>query len=208
VISFVPCHKLRLLIPLGGYLAIQSALLHPEMKFKVVFAQYPVLDVASPFFSQKFDHDKMINGNVSPDPKVLEEHLQTSKDIVVSDETSSRFNMMLALINEGHYFEYLTRNADSELAIARVQPMKCLERVKIEQIPFMLVNHGNQDTGVPVEGTKLFEKRIKELHPSAAVKFIYEDGPHGFDRDATLQDEWVKDGLTEVARFWPAQSTK
>jgi hypothetical protein len=76
------------------------------MKFKIAYTQYPNLDVASPFFSGKFDQDKMINGNISPHPKVLEEHIQTSKDIVVSDEALSRFNMMLALINEGHYFEY------------------------------------------------------------------------------------------------------
>jgi hypothetical protein len=176
------------------------------MKFKAVFAQYPVLDVASPFFSQKFYHDKKINGNVSPDPKVLHEHLETSMDVVAADETLSRSQIVLAIINEGHHFEYLTRKADSELAATRVQPMKCLERVKTEQIPFMFVIHGKQDTGVPVEGTEAFEKRMKELHPSAHVKFVYEDGPHGFDRDARLDDKWLKDGLIEIARSWPARN--
>jgi acetyl esterase/lipase len=175
------------------------------MNFKAVLAQYPVLDVASPFFSQKFDHDKLILGNISPDPTVLEEHLQTSKEILAADETLSRLQIVLAIINEGHYFEYLKRNTDSELAAAKVQPIKCLELVKTEQIPFMFVIHGKEDTGVPVGGTEEFEKRLKELHPGAAARFVYETGQHGFDRDATLQDQWLKDGLSEVAKFWPAQ---
>ena len=187
----------------GGYLAIQSGLLHPEMRFKAIIAQYPVLDVLSPFFSEKFDYDKKINGIPSPDARILHDHLAHNIDIVTGDESLARAPVMLALINEGLYFDYLSRGANSEEARIRVQPLRCLEPARTEQIPFMFVYHGRQDTGVPVEGTELFEKRLKELHPDAAARFVCQDGPHGFDSTATLSDVWLMEGLADVERYWP-----
>jgi acetyl esterase/lipase len=173
------------------------------MKFKAIVAQYPVLDVTSPFFSERFDYDKKLRGVSPPDAKVLEEHLQHNKAVVTGDESLSRMALTRVIINEGKYFGYLSRGANSDFLLTRVQPIKCLELPKKEQIPFMFVYHGNQDSAVPVEGTIAFEKRMKELFPEVASLFVYQDGEHGFDRDATLDDEWLKHGLAEVGKHWP-----
>lgn len=39
----------------GGYLSVQSALLHPEVGIKAVIASYPVLDVDSRFFLEAYN---------------------------------------------------------------------------------------------------------------------------------------------------------
>jgi acetyl esterase/lipase len=177
------------------------------MNIKAVIAAYPVLDVTSPFFSKPYDQDKMILGQPSPPASLLTEYLTSIKPGTVStcDETRSKAPIMLTIINQGRYFEILSRDALSEEKIARVQPIRNLERVQTEKIPFLFVYHGKDDTGVPVEGTHAFEKRLRELHPTIKANFVYEQGEHGFDRDASLETDWLQKGLEEVGKYWPVQ---
>jgi len=177
------------------------------MHFKAVIAAYPILDVTSPFFSKPFDYDKKIMGRPSPSPSLLKDFLALMKpeDVVTADESLSRAPLMLVIINEGRYFESLSRDARSEAEVARIQPIRNIERLETNKIPFLFVYHGKNDTGVPVEGTRIFEKTLRALHPQTNARFVYEEGEHGFDRDASLETEWLKRGLEQVGIYWPAR---
>jgi len=175
------------------------------MNFKAVIAAYPIIDVSSPFFSKPYDHDKKILGRPSPPPSFLNSFLASIKpgSVVTSDETLSRSLIMRAIINQGRYFDFLSRNAHSEAEIAQVQPLWNLELLTTKPIPFLFVYHRRQDDGVPVEGTEAFEKSLRALYPQTNARFSYEEGGHGFDRTASLETKWLKDGLDEVGKYWP-----
>lgn len=54
-----------------------------------------------------------------------------------------------------------------------------------------------------MESSQNFVERLREHHPTTPVHFSLVPGNHGFDLEATLEDEWVKKGLEFLAKFWP-----
>jgi hypothetical protein len=53
-----------------------------------------------------------------------------------------------------------------------------------------------------IKGTKDFEKRYREILPQGNARFMYEPGDHGFDRTASVDEVWMKEGLDAVNRYW------
>lgn len=180
----------------GGYLSIQSALLHPEVGIKAVIAQYPILDVTSDFFSKAYE--KSIFGLPQQPKDIAENHIASMKPgtVLAADPSDppSRLELALAIVQQGRYLELLGEGQ-------RVQPLENLKEFK-GRLPFLFLCHGNQDSAVPVEGTKVFEKLLKEVRPDAKAKFAYEDGEHGFDGACTLETSWLMEGLKEVQKAW------
>jgi len=180
----------------GGYLAIQSALLHPEVGIKAVIASYPVLDVTSDFFTKAYE--KPIFGLPQQPKDLVEKHIVSIKPetIVAADPSDplSRIGLAFAVVQQGRYLELLGEDQ-------RVQPLENLKGFKGE-LPFLFVFHGKQDSAVPVEGTEAFEKLLKEVRPDAEAKFAYEDGEHGFDGACSLETSWLAEGLRETEKAW------
>ena len=180
----------------GGYLSVQSALLHPEVGIKAVMAQYPILDVASDFFKKAYK--KPISGLPQQPQDLVENHIASMKtgSVVVADPSDppSRLGLAFAIVQQGRYLELLGEGPE-------VRPLENLKAFKGE-LPFLFICHGNQDSAVPVEGTRMFEKLLREMRPDAKVKFAYEDGEHGFDEACTLETPWLMEGLREVQKAW------
>jgi acetyl esterase/lipase len=178
----------------GGYLSVQSALLHPEVGIKAIIAQYPILDVTSDFYTKAYE--KPIFGLPQQPEDLVENHIASMKPVMVADPSDplSRLGLAFAIVQQGRYLELLGQGQ-------RVQPLENLKAFKGE-LPFLFVCHGNQDSAVPAEGTKVFEKLLKEMRPDAKAKFAYEDGEHGFDKVCTLETSWLMEGLKEVQKAW------
>jgi len=180
----------------GGYLAIQSTLLHPQ-GIRACVAAYPVLDIESRFFTE--DYEKIIMGNRVVPTKVLEDHLSDVKPgaIVSADSVPlTRNPLAICIVQHGLYLEFLGREP-------QLFPLKTLERAS--NLSFICIYHGKQDSAVPIEGSEVFMKRLKELHPQAQTLLLSEEGEHGFDAVATLETPWLKKGLAAVAEHWPAK---
>jgi hypothetical protein len=193
-------------ILLGGYLAIQSVMLHPEIRFKAVIAAYPVLAVASPFFAEDFGKDKLIMGRPAPPTSILKDFLASIKpgEYVTEDAKLTRSKLMIGIINQGRYFEFLSRETKSKEEEMLLQPIKNIDRLQKYpgKVPFFWLYHGTEDSGVPVEGTAEFERRYRELLPQGKAKFTYELGEHGFDRSLSADEGWMKEGLNDVKNYW------
>lgn len=74
--------------------------------------------------------------------------------------------------------------------------------------PYQRIQHTpkltpEQDSAVPVEGSRAFANKAEELHPNANIQLTLEPGEHGFDAEAKLETTWLKDGLEWVSHFWP-----
>jgi acetyl esterase/lipase len=184
----------------GGYLSIQSALLHPELTgIKAIVAAYPVIDVTTPFWTETYE--KVMMGFSQQPASVVSDHLAAIKPgaVVPADPTLSRSPLAFAIVQNGRYLEFLGKDE-------KLQPLKNLEKFKGD-LPFLFAYHGRQDSAVPVEGTEKWEALLKKVRPDGKWRVAYEDGEHGFDGTAALDTPWLKNGLKEVEKYWPGTST-
>lgn len=182
----------------GGYLAIQSALLHPEIKLRAVIAAYPVLDVTSPFFTEAYPKTLFDVTPAMLPPSLVDEHIaKIAPGAVVADAAPfpERNGLAIAIVQTGRYLEMLGGDA-------RLQPFKNLEAFRGD-LPFIFTYHGRQDSAVPAEGTERWEELLRKVRKDGKWKVSYADGEHGLDADATLETPWLKEGLEEVEKYWP-----
>ena len=182
----------------GGYLAIQSALLHPNPAIKVVVCGYGCLDLKSRFFTQAYE--KVIIGYHGMAPLgMIDEHVGSIKPgTMISTVDRSiirkRIDLAIAMVQQGRYVEFL--GSESVLF-----PMENLERAS--SLPPMFVFHGKEDTAVPFEGSQAFVNKTKKVHPNTDIKLSVVEGDHLFDMEASSSEYWLQEGLAFISRYWP-----
>ena len=178
----------------GGNLALQSALLHPEVGVKAVIIAYATLDIASPYYSTP--HNRTVLGypaHADPQP-IIDEYLANMAPVCSADASLNKVAVAMAISQTGRYYEFYGKD---DVA----QPFFNLEKYKGE-LPYLWAFHGKQDSAVPVEGTEKFERLLKKLRPDGNWKVTYPNGDHMFDKTATLEDGWLKEGLNDVEKYW------
>ena len=192
----------------GGYLAVQSALLHASSsrhKISACISQFGVLDLETPFYQTSFE--KKILGNPMYDSSIIERHLEALAKgdlpkVVSSPRIPQRLDWTLAIVQHGRYLEFL---GDPEKE-SKCYPMRNLQSVEKNSVPPIWLFHGTRDSAVPFEGSVAFEKRLKELHPESKVKLTWVEGKeHGCDAKLGLEDQkdgFVKEGVKWIEPFW------
>ncbi|KAJ5177079.1 uncharacterized protein N7482_002956 [Penicillium canariense] len=184
----------------GGYLALQSVLLHPEINFKAVVLVYPMLHLRDRFWDEEFD--KPIFGAPNLPYDIVEKHLSELPDgaVVTADEglekggDRNRITLALSIVQNGKFLDFLGKEA-------AVFPVENISRAK-RMPPFLWLFHGRQDSAVPLYGSELFISELRAKQPEMDIRFETLDGEHGFDTDATIQDGWMRDGIIELAKYW------
>lgn len=184
----------------GGYLAIQSALLHANRGITAAISAYGVLDIKSHFFTEKYE--KIVIGAPMTGEGVLERHMEAVRQgqipkVVSEGLPPARTEVMLHIVQHGRYVEVL-----GEESVC--YPMENLKRVQKGGLVPVWLFHGKQDSAVPWEGSVAFVEGVKELHPEAAVKLTLEDGEHGLDSGEGVSAEtpWIKEGLAWIKKHW------
>ncbi|EXJ57020.1 hypothetical protein A1O7_07364 [Cladophialophora yegresii CBS 114405] len=188
----------------GGYLSVQSALGSSAGLAKASIATYPVLDVASPFYTEEYD--KVILGAPTLPKDVLGRHIQSVEDeaakngrksVVTSATPPDRLPFALSIVQQGLYRKLL--GEDKVL-----YPMERVEDVSAQNVPSILIIHGREDSAVPVEGSEKWAQKAREKFGEGKVDLIVQPGEHGFDTDpsVTLETPWLKDGLGRITEAW------
>jgi acetyl esterase/lipase len=180
----------------GGYLAIQSGLMRRDF-VRAVVATYPMTYVDSPWYAVASTTKRPFGAPQVP-RSVLDEHLsRMEKGRVVSGAfPMERMEIALVLLQQGLWTGRF--GEDDSLF-----PARTLEKMqKGEKVPFLLAMHGKDDTAVPHEETERFVREWKAKFGEERALGVFEPGEHGFDGEATLETEWLKDGLKEVTREW------
>ena len=172
----------------GGTLAIQSGFVQPPDFIKAVIATYPGLDLGAKRTAPIMDAPTI-------PPNILEEFLKTIEPgkIVTSAEPPARMHIALSIAQQDRMLEFF--GVDKSLF-----PLSVLQTV--DDMPFVLILHGKDDTAVPVEGSVRFAELVKQKFGSGKVDLRIEPGEHGFDISATLDMSWLKEGLNRVTELW------
>ena len=172
----------------GGTLAIQWGFVQPPGFIKAVIATYPGLNLG-------VKRTTPILGAPGIPPNVLEEFLNAMEPgkIVTSADPPARMHIALSMAQQG-------RSKDFFGADERLYPTLVLQTV--DDMPFVLMLHGEDDTAVPVEGSVRFAESVRERFGRGKVDLRIERGEHGFDGSATLDMPWLEEGLDRVTELW------
>ena len=183
----------------GGYLAIQSGLSNPSSLVKAVIATYPMLNLKSPFFTEKYE--KILLGQPTMPESVLADHVKSMEKgkIVCSAIPPNRLGIALSLIQQGKYLEYL---GHEEILF----PVERIDQVK--KLPYTLILHGEQDSAVPVEGSRVWSEKAQKAYGVGKVVLHVEKGEHGFDGEVKLETAWLRKELAPVTAEWLGSAMK
>ena len=188
----------------GGYLSIQLSLSHPD-KIKATAAAYPMVDIAGPHFTQKYF--KQIRELPQLPESLVSDHLaqvkaqETSladgqKVVVSSDVRLARVRFMFAMIQNGLYRHYIDPADDGLVPLQRLGTGAKLPRGGV------FIWHGADDSIVPVDGSRKFAAKVKEVDPELRFNLTVRPGEHGFDADTKIDEEWMRVGMAPLLHAW------
>jgi dienelactone hydrolase len=173
----------------GGCLAVLSGFHQPPGSIKAVLAAYPGL-----IPSEK--KEKAMMGASTIPVEFLEEYLNNMKpgEIVTSADPPARMKIALALTQQ------YERKAEFWGLDENLYPFKVLE--KIQDAPYMLILHGEDDTAVSVNNSTRFAELAKKKLGDNKIDLIVQPGEHGFDAELAGDTPWLKEGLVKVTELW------
>lgn len=180
----------------GGYLAIQAGLMRPQL-VKAVIAAYPVTYWDSDWYS-KASTDKSPFGAPQLPRSVIDDHVASIKPgtIVTKATPPARLPIAMAALQHG-LFGKLLGEGDS------LRPDRVLAKMsKEEKVPYLYVYHGKQDSAVPCEQSVRYLGEWKDKFGEESAIGEFQDGEHGFDGEAKLEDKWMQRGLKGVTKAW------
>ena len=177
----------------GGWLAIQSALTQPAGSIQATIALYPQLDMRDPFFNTKFE--KLLFGMPMMPEEVLDAHVAslTGGEVVTSAFPPARLDLTCAMIQNGRMLEFLGTGE-------KLLPLELVAQA--ESMPAVLILHGREDSVIPVAGSQRFVEALKMKLPESAVKLDVRPGDHGFDGEAKLEEQWLKEDVEFICGYW------
>ncbi|KAJ2989395.1 hypothetical protein NUW58_g3487 [Xylaria curta] len=191
----------------GGYLAIQSVL-SGFARPNAIVALYPMLDMKADHYTKEYY--KPIVGVPNFLHKTIDDFLATlpARKAISQADPPARLDLALASVQTGRFLELL--GDEPELfVLERIQAGNFVSKSDGRPIfpPFFIL-HGDEDSAVPAEGTRKFLQILDRVDPAARYRAAFRPGDHGFDSQATLEDEWLREGLDWVSSEWLADTSR
>lgn len=120
----------------GGYLATQSAIHFPQLKFKAIISQYGMLDMEHPHFSQAYH--KEMSGEPHLPVGVVDDYRKSLRPDAVRSSTipPELWSLIVETVREGRILDFLGKDKT-------LFPMRLLDETK-ELPPFWII-HGETD---------------------------------------------------------------
>ncbi|KAF7553350.1 hypothetical protein G7Z17_g3703 [Cylindrodendrum hubeiense] len=184
----------------GGYLSLQLGLNHPK-EIKAVTAAYPMIDYKSPHFTDI--SEAPILGCPFIPASLIEDHVDRIRkgevsSIISADDTLERLKFMFCLIQNGKYPEFFPPNRRDLDIFDKLDDGAMFPRGGV----FIL--HGNEDEVVPTEGSIKLSDKLRDIDQELNFRLTIQQGNHGFDASAKIDDKWLAEGLKDLIAAWLA----
>lgn len=202
----------------GGCLAVQSALIHPELNIKAVVTLYSPLEYDVPSFT--VPHPRRILGTMPPPPRqaeaIIRAYMKKNKGRVrTAGDPAESWDLLLAIMQQGRVLSFM--NASPGLPDTRLDIIPLLREVK--KIPPLWLIHGREDTVVrllssrqtchmliffqiPFQCSEIFLAALKKELPQSPVIFSAKRGEHNFETSLTMKEDWIKVGCDFLSKYW------
>ncbi|GFF26437.1 probable carboxylesterase 6 [Aspergillus udagawae] len=187
----------------GGLLSICVGLAHAD-EVRATAASYPMVDMASEYFRTATSSEPLPDVPAS----TVEDYLaQMDRSAIRSSAfLPDRFDLMVAAIYYGALGQFYEDGAEGSPRELRY-PLEWLDRpdVKIPRGGIAIL-HGLQDAVVPVEQSEKFVEKAREVMKGRPggdkVILTLREGDHGFDVEASLEEEWLSSHLKQAVEAW------
>ncbi|KAK7214212.1 hypothetical protein V2G26_021390 [Clonostachys chloroleuca] len=184
----------------GGYLSLLVGLNHSN-EIRAVTASYPLVDDKSPHFTEAYD--KPMFGVPHLPVSLWDEHEARLKaheipPVISADPQLTRGELMFSAIQNGKF---------KDLFPSDERPYHILEKLEDGgRFPRggVFVWHGKGDTVVPVEGSVKLSELLAAVDPDLPFTLAIQEGDHGFDEKASLDEPWMEEGLKGLIDAWLA----
>lgn len=188
----------------GGYLAMHTALSHPD-GIRAVCTTYPMVDMKSPWYTQAFH--KEIFGMPQLPADLLDQHMAATakkaeetggqEGLVRSEDLKlERVTLVGSFFQQGLFAKFFDAN-DPDL-----YPLERLARGVRLPKGGVLVMHAPGDSVVPIEHSRNLAQVVKQHDPAANFTLFEREGDHGFDTEVSLTEPWLAEALAPVLRAW------
>ena len=172
---------------------MQSALTQPAGSINAVIGLYPQLDMRDSYYNSKFEKHPF--GMPMLPNEIVDMHVAAKTAVVTSAYPPSRLDIACSMVQNGRVVEFL---GDSK----ELFPIEMVALV--EKMPAILIVHGREDSAIPVIGSERFVEALKKKLTGNAVKLDVRPGDHGFDGDATIEEDWLKEDVEFITGYWLA----
>ncbi|KAF6823775.1 hypothetical protein CMUS01_10545 [Colletotrichum musicola] len=184
----------------GGYLSLYLGLRNAS-SIRAVAAAYPVVDLESPHFAEKYD--KPMLGMPHLPESIVDEHMakiaaEGKRSIISADKGCARGELMFSFIQNGRFIDIFPPSRTDLSLLKRIQAGERFPRGGV------FVWHGRNDTVVPVGGSIKLAETIREHDPELAFELALRDGEHGFDATASIDEDWMRAGMDKLVSAWLA----
>ena len=178
----------------GGWCALHLSLLYSQ-DIQASILEWPMVDTESDWF-RVGSGDRMIMG-MPPFPRDETEKYLASMDMDAVTTQGGYGRFPIAIGGMQHGFAHIMWGRSEETFVLRA-----LERGDAKLPKFMWVSHGENDTAVPLQGSKKLVNLIRMNSSSTSVRFDVRPGDHGFGNYVSFGEEWLQEALREVATAW------
>lgn len=162
---------------------------------------YPMLDLKADHYTKEYQ--KPIIGIPNFPMSVVDDALASlsTQDPITEADPPARIEIAFASLQTGRYLDFL--GTEPELFVLdRMRDGRYAKSQGEPIFPPFLILHGEQDSAVPIEGTRRFLRVLEEIDHHNKYRGLFRPGDHGFDSQATLEDEWLRDGLDWISSEW------
>ncbi|KEF51957.1 uncharacterized protein A1O9_11947 [Exophiala aquamarina CBS 119918] len=185
----------------GGYYTAQTAMLRmTQLPIKVLFIQYPGIDLGKLLNipeNRTLEEIKLDYRLTPPLPySLIEEHLAGLEPgkICTRAKFGTRMDLHRAMIQAGKF-------CDISGDRAWIDPMSSVETAP--KMPPILLVHSKEDEAVSWEYSEAWAEKLQRLQPDVPMHLSWQTGHHVFDRDHNMETPWLKEPLEFVQKYWP-----
>ncbi|KAK8215747.1 hypothetical protein IWZ01DRAFT_565386 [Phyllosticta capitalensis] len=162
-------------------------------------AAYPMLDMRSAHFSTSYA--KPMFGLPMQPRSLYDAHVAAVRSgdrpgVISADPRCERFELMFCVPQNGICSELFPADERAWVPFEVVEDGARLPRGGL------FVAHGAGDDVVPIEGSTAFERLVRERDGEVRFVLAVREGGHGFDAAASVDDEWMREGLRGVVQAW------
>ncbi|KAI9042748.1 alpha/beta hydrolase [Aspergillus affinis] len=188
----------------GGLLAVYLTLSHPD-EIRAGTAAYPSIH-----WDKEPLHPQTWNKNLPDLPvSVYDEYLlnMNVENIESSDRSLTRTPIAATMSRHRKGYETWIRGSDESSQSDRLFQLARLDKPDA-RLPRggLVIFHGVNDESVPHQASERFVEKardvLKNKQGGDKVVLALRPGPHGFEADAPLKEEWIDEALREAVKVW------
>lgn len=173
-----------------------------------MIALYPMIDMQSAHYTEPYQ--KPIVGISNYPRETADSFISATagNSAITEADPPTRLDSAIAVVQNCRFLDILGREPEL-FVLERIEAGLLHQREPGKPLlPPLFLLHGENDTAVPVDGTRKLVNILQRSHPDTKLHMAIRPGDHGFDFSATTQDVWLREGLDFVTGPWLSDKSR